>query len=234
MRESAKVEAIRSCFLFSAADLQTVERIAAESRIVRHQPGRMLFAAGDPADGLRIILSGLVRVWIANDTGKELTLSLLEPGDPFGEIALLDGLSRTANATTLETTECLFLPKSVVDQEMDSDPAFSRHIIQLLCEILRRNTDVLGSFVFQGLDARLARVLCDLAIAHGAVEGAELRLMRKFSQTDLGQMLGVTREAINKRLTALVHDRLVRFEEGHIIVVDLDALRQRAVETHRP
>lgn len=121
----------------------------------------------------------------------------------------------------------MFLPKSVVDDTLEQDPAFGRHVIQLLCEILRRNTDVLGGFAFQGLDARLARVIFDLATAHGVVEADELCLTRKFSQTDLGQMLGVTREAINKRLMSLVHDGLLRLVDWHIVVPDLDGLRER-------
>ena len=79
MRQEAINEAIRKCFLFSEAESQTVLRIAKASQVVRYQPGETLFETGDAADGLRIILSGLVRVWISNEGGKELTLSLLEP-----------------------------------------------------------------------------------------------------------------------------------------------------------
>lgn len=231
MKQDAKAEVIRKCFLFSASDPQSVSRIAKASRVIKYSSGEMLFATGDPADGLRIVLSGLVRVWIANEDGKELTLSLLEPGDPFGEIALFDGLPRTANATEIEGGECLFLPKSFVDEMLEQDPSFGRHIVLLLCEILRRNTDVLGGFAFKGLDARLARVISDLATTHGATDAVETRLMRKFSQTDLGQMLGVTREAINKRLMSLVLDGLVRLDDGFIVVTDLEELRQRAETT---
>ena len=227
MRQDEMVEAIRSCFLFSVADQQSLVRIARASRVIRYGPGEMLFATGDPADGLRIILSGLVRVWIADEGGKELTLSLLEPGDPFGEIALLDGLPRSANATEIEGGKCLFLPKTIVDDALSQDLTLSRHIIHLLCEMLRRNTEFLGGFAFQGLDARLARVIFDLATAHGVLEADTLRLNRKFSQTDLGQMLGVTREAINKRLVSLVHDGLLQLVDGYIIVTDLDRLRER-------
>ncbi len=234
MRQDMMVEAIQSCFLFGAADRRTVARIAKAARIIPFRAGEMLFATGDPADGLRIILSGLVRVWIANESGKELTLSLLEPGDPFGEIALLDGLPRTANATGLEAGDCLFIPENVVDLMLDQDREFSRHIIHLLCEILRRNTDVIGGFAFKGLDARLARLLFDLVTAHGVEKAGEMHLKRKFSQTELGQSLGVTREAVNKRLTPLVHDGVVRMAEGHIIVSDMDELRERCGEQNKP
>ena len=92
-------EAIRACHLFAEADEATLANLARRSWITRHAAGGAVFMAGDEADGLRVVLEGLVRIWIADDEGRELTLALLEPGEPFGEIALLDGLPRTANAT---------------------------------------------------------------------------------------------------------------------------------------
>lgn len=227
MKQDQLVSAIRSSFLFSAAGPENLSRLARSSRVTRYSSGQMLFASGEAADGLRVILSGLVRIWISDEYGKELTLSLLEPGASCGEIALLDGLPRTANATQLEDGESLFLPKENVDAILAQDPAFGHHIVQLLCEILRRNTDVLGGFAFRGLDARLSQAIFDLAMAHG-VEGPEgLRLQRKFSQTELGQMLGVTREAVNKRLMSLVYDKLLLLVSGHIVITDLDGLKDR-------
>lgn len=228
MSRDWKYEVIRTCFLFSGADSATVDRIAGTCHLHRHRKGETLFLMGDPADGLHILRNGLVRIWIADEAGKELTLTLLEPGDPLGEIALLDGLPRTANATALEAGESLFLPRDSFDAVMEEEPKFSRHVIQLLCEILRRNTETIGAFAFRNLDARLARTLAELATAHGAADGRSVRLTRKFSQTDLAQMLGVTREAVNKRLMAMAHDGALRLEEGHIVVTDMAEIQARA------
>ena len=138
----------------------------------------------------------------------------------------MDGLPRTANATGIESGECLFLPKRVVDDLLDKDPAFTRHIVQLLCEILRRNNDVLGGFAFHGLDARLARVILDLATAHGVTKADNVHLIRKFSQTDLGQMLGVTREAVNKKLRELEKRDMITRRDGRLVIKDADGLKQ--------
>lgn len=231
MRHDAKIETVRTCFLFAAADATIVARIAGAGRVRRYRAGQMLFFMGDPADGLHILQSGLVRIWISDEAGKELTLTLLEPGDPFGEIALLDGLPRTANATAMEAAESLFLPKGVVDAIMAEEPQFACHIVQLLCELLRRNTDTIGAFAFLGLDARLARAIRDLATIHGEPYGGHVRVTRKFSQKDLAQMLGVTREAVNKRLVAMVHDGVLRLEQGHLIVTDMSGLNRKAAES---
>ncbi len=221
------VETIRSCFLFSDADGPSVEVLARSSYIVRHTAGKSLFMAGDEADGLHVVLSGLVRIWIADAEGHELTLALMEPGDPFGEIALLDGLPRSANATAIEPTECLLTPASALDRALAGNPSLARHLIQLLCELLRRNTEAMSAFAFLDLDGRLAKKLHDLALAHAELEGRSARFTRRFSQTDLGQMLGVTREAVNKRLAVLVLDGLVTQTNGVLVVPDLPALAAR-------
>ena len=120
--------AIRKCHLFAGADDASVAALARASRFVRFRRGQVLFMAGDPPDGLYVLQSGLVRIWIADEEGRELTIALMEPGDPFGEIALLDGLPRTANATALEATECLVTPPSALDAALDGNLALVRRL----------------------------------------------------------------------------------------------------------
>lgn len=220
--------ALRDCYLFAGADPRSVDALTEASRVSTSPAGKTLFQTGDAADGLHIVLSGLVRIWIADPDGRELTLALLEAGDPFGEIALLDGLPRTANATVIERSECLVLPCRAMETVLARDPALARHLIQLLCELLRRNTVAIGGFAFSGLGGRLALKLHELALSHGRLEAGRARLTRKFSQSDLASMLGVTREAVNKRMAALAHDRLVSIESGFIVLPDLAALAARA------
>lgn len=228
MRQNT-AEAIRTCHLFSGADDRSVAALAAASQMVKYSAGQTMFLAGDPPDGLYVLQSGLVRVWIADAEGHELTLALMEPGDPLGEIALLDGLPRTANATALEETACLLTPRSALDAALEDNLALARHLIDLLCEHLRRNTTEMGAVAFLGLDSRLAQKLHDLALAHGEIDDAgAARFTRRFSQSDLAQMLGVTREAVNKRLGALAHDGLIVRAGSETTVPNLAALAERA------
>ena len=104
----------------------------------------------------------------------------------------------------------------------------ARHLIQLLCELLRRNTEAMSAFAFLDLDSRLARKLHDLALAHAERDGTTARFTRRFSQTDLGQMLGATREAVNKRLAVLTLDGLVTQADGVFVIPDSSALAARA------
>lgn len=222
------VDDLRNCYLFADADARSVEVLARSSHMVRHAAGRTIFLAGEESDGLYLVRSGLVRIWVADSEGRELTLKLMEAGDSFGEIALLDRLPRSASATAVEDTTCLLTPVSAMDAAMELNPKLARHLIELLCEILRRNTRELSGFAFLNLDARLAQKLHDLALAHAEMDGRSARFTRRFSQTDLAQMLGATREAVNKRLAAMAHDGLVVQKDGHVTLPDLAALAARA------
>lgn len=220
----AKQDAIGACYLFEGVSDDVLSALAASSVIETAPARRGLFVADDEADGLRIVMEGLVRIWINDADGQELTITLAEPGDSIGEIALLDGQARSANATTMEPCTLLFLSRASFDTVFDRNPAFARQIVILLCERLRRNTDDLRGFAFDSLQARLAKKIHELAFSHASIKDGAAHFERTFSQTDLAQMLGATREAVNKRLAAMTKAGLIELEQGRIIVPDLSLL----------
>lgn len=219
--------ALRNCFLFSTLSDKTVLALSKVCISAVHKKGTDIFAMGDEADGLRIILQGAVRVWISDEDGRELTVAMLEKGDSFGEIALFDELPRSATASALERTRCLFLPRAMVVSLLDDSPGFATEVIRSLCEILRRNTDEMSAITFRSLDNRLARKLSELSFSHAQVDGNTARFTRKFSQGDLAKMLGVTREAINKRMTMFASEGIVEMDGGFIVIPALDTLAAR-------
>lgn len=222
------IDTIRRCHLFSGADATSHVALAEASRKLKLRRGSALFVKGDEPDGLYMVLSGLIRIWISDADGRELTLALLEPGEIFGEIALLDGLPRSANATAIEASECLLTPAAAFSTVLERDHRLAVHVIELLCEMLRRNNEAIGAFAFLGLDGRLAQKLHDLAMAHAILSDGAARFTRRFSQLDLAQMLGVSREAVNKRLSIFAHDGLVVQADGMFEIPDLAALSDRA------
>lgn len=207
---------LRNCFLFADLDDEILRKISSRCMPQAFGADERLFDQGDEANGLYIVVSGLIRIWLSSEDGRELTLNLMEAGDVLGEIALLDGLPRTANATSIEASRTLFLPRSQFNALLDSEPILSRHIIELLCERLRRNTEDLGSFAFLDLRQRLAAKLLELAFAHAAIENDSATFHRRFSQTTLAQMLAASREAVNKALSALNTQGLVTLDHGMI------------------
>lgn len=224
---SDRVAQIRSCFLFSAAKEDTLHALASESHVENCAANQAIFAVSDDADGLRVVLSGEVRIWLADEEGREMTLSFMRPGDFFGEIALMDGLTRSANATALGETQCLFIPVGAVESIMEQDIGLAKHIIFSLCELMRRNVGTISALAFASLDARLAKVLYDLALDYAQVDNNRAVFSRKFSQSELALMLGVTREAVNKRLKILEREGFIALHSSGFVIPDLTALLAR-------
>lgn len=229
---SAEAETFRrliaGCFLFEGAPPEAIERLRAASSVAHSSKGTAVFSEGDESDGLYIIASGLVRVWIGEPDGREFTLGLLEPGDALGEIALLDGLQRTANATAMEDTRAILIRRAGFMEALKDQPDLALHLIELLCERLRRNTEDLSGFAFQDLQRRLARKLCDLAMAHGALDGDRVVFNRVFSQSDLATMLGAGREAVNKRLANWAQKGWVKVVSGKLEILQFSEIRKAA------
>lgn len=224
-----KIKSIRRSYLFAGASDDSLRPLAEACSVEKLPRKSTIFTIHDPADGLRIIYVGEVRIWLADSDGRELTLALLGPGDAFGEIALLDGLTRTASAVAERDVESLFLPAKAVERALGEDPALARDLIYSLCDLNRRNLESISSFAFSDLDIRLSKLLCDLAIDHANIKGNEAIFLRKFSQTDLALLLGVTREAINKRFKRLEQDGLVKVDKSILVLPAMQELSARAV-----
>ena len=218
---------LRRSFLFRDLDEEVLARVAAIALPRALGPGETLFWQEDEADALYGVVSGLVRIWLHGPDGKELTLNLMEPGDFFGEIALLDGLPRSASATGISPSELVAIPRRDFLALLEREPRLARHLIELLCERLRGNTDRIRDAAFLDLGTRLAKTLEALATAHGRETEAGTLIEAKLSQGALAQLLGVTREAVNKQLKAFERDGLVQLAAGKMTVRDLAGLRAK-------
>jgi CRP-like cAMP-binding protein len=217
--DAEKARLLRSSFIFRDLDETLLGRLARLSQTHRLAKGTLLFHQGEEGDALYGVAEGLIRIWVSGDSGKELTLQLLEPGDVFGEIALLDGLPRSASAEAVDDSLLVMVKRDAFLPLLEAESGLARHVIELICERLRDSTNRASDFAFLGLPTRLARKLLQLAIAHGHDEpDGAVRIALKLSQSELAQMLGVTREAVNKQLKAWTQDGLVLHEHGQIVI----------------
>lgn len=204
--------------LFSGLSGPQLSRVAAIARTVRLPARAVLFTEGDPADGLYCVVDGVVRVFLNNPDGRELTITLCEEGEVIGEVALLDGLSRSANAAALTDVELLFVGRSVFLALIDEEPGLSKAIVLALCERLRLATDKINRAAFLDLRDRLLVLLRELAIVHGHIEPDAAVVDLDLTQGMLAQLLGATREAVNKQLRLLQKEGRIRVEGGRIAV----------------
>ena len=155
-----------------------------------------LFRQGDPGDGIYGILAGRVVVTVESAEGKELILNMFAPGDFFGEIVLLDGKGRTANAVVREAGRLVFLPRGEFLPFLERRPALAVRMIALLCDRLRRTTQLFEDAALQDVPVRLAKQLSALAERQGIDAGETVAI----SQAELAQTLGVSREIVSRHL----------------------------------
>lgn len=198
----------------------TLDRIAGICR-ARHLAAReVLFLKGDASDGLYAIRRGLIRIGTTDPLGQQLTMNLLGAGDVFGEIALLDGRSRTADAVALEGTDMLFLPRRDFIGLLEGEPAIALHLIELLCARLRDLIERMEETTFLPAETRLARRILALAIDYGSEVHA--------SQEELASLTGVTRETVNRQLQSWKRSGILSLGRGRLVIHDIDDIRRLA------
>ncbi len=197
--------------LFNGLDEVELKRLAAIARRSGLAEGEVLFQQGDESDGLFVITDGILRVFLTADDGREATVNLSEEGDVIGEMALLDGLPRSAGAAALTAARLVFIPRRPFLELLDKSGRLGRQIILLLCERLRAANAKVDEAMFHDLRYRLVMLLRQLAVIHGQIEHDMSVVDLDLTQGTLAQMLGASREAVNKQLRALV-------KEGRIAV----------------
>ena len=176
---------------------------------------------GDPGTELFAVSAGTVKISVPAPDGREAMFNLLHPGEIFGEIALLDGRPRTADAMAITDCELTVIERRDFLAFVQSEPNVALQLIALLCERLRIASEHYEELVFLDLPTRLARILLQLADQNEA--GAEEPKL-KITQREISQMLGLTRESVNKQLRAWAKRGLIALERGGIVVYRLAAL----------
>lgn len=202
--------------LFSGLDESELWRLAGIAREVSLSAGSVLFEQGDDSDGLYIVSSGIVRIYLTADDGREATINLLEEGEVIGEIAILDGLPRSAGAAALTDAKLIFVPTAPFCELIDSSPKLSRQMILMLCDRLRAANGQVDQAIFHDLRHRLVVLLRQIAIIHGRVEKDVAMVDLDLTQGTLAQMLGASREAVNKQLRALAKEGKIAVDAGQI------------------
>ena len=210
--------------LFGKLAPEELDRLVAYMRLVRYPARTVLFRKGDPGSNMMVVVRGRVKVCSHSEDGKELVLNLINPGEVVGEIALLDGADRTADAVTLTDTELLVLERRDFVPFLQRHPDACMRLFAVLCERLRRTSELLEEALFLEGSSRLAKRLAHLAEVFGKPVPGGVRIDIPLSQQQLGSMVGMSRESMNKQLKQWRQEGLIRVEDGRYILTDLDAL----------
>lgn len=212
---------------FAALNSDELEHLSESVRRRRYARNEVIFHRDDPGDSLMIIRSGVVKIALNSEDGKEVILTLLSEGDYFGDFALLDGEPRSADAVALEATDVLSLPREVFIGFLRSHPDASLALMAALSRQLRRLTDTVHDTSFLDVPARLARVLINLVdeVPDGT-DGAPRT--RRLTQNDLAALVGATRESVNKWLGFFERRGAIARQRGYVVVLDKKELERRA------
>ncbi|AIB11404.1 hypothetical protein ABAZ39_05130 [Azospirillum argentinense] len=215
-------------FLLKHLEKPELQRLAASARLAYFRPGAVIFQKGDPGDSMMAVIRGRVKICSHSTDGKELVLNIINKGGLFGEIALLDGEPRTADAVALEETDLLVLDRSKFVPLLNERPAVALQLITVLCKRLRQTSEHLEDTLFLEASSRFARALMRLADVFGKPAPGGLKLDIKLSQQQLGCLVGVSRESINKLLGEWQRNGVIAVESGRITLLDRDALEEIA------
>jgi CRP/FNR family transcriptional regulator, cyclic AMP receptor protein len=211
--------------LFGALQQAQLQRLVAYAKHRRIRAGRVIFAKGDRGDALFAIRAGTIKITAPAGDGREAVFNILAEGEIFGEIALLDGQSRTADAVAVTDSDLLVIERRDFLALVESDPKIALKLIELLCTRLRWSSEHFEEVVLLKLPARLARTLLRL-IKGKPADGGEIEL--RITQRELSQILGTTRERINRELSVWTARKWIALTRGRIVVRSVRALEKIA------
>jgi CRP/FNR family cyclic AMP-dependent transcriptional regulator len=222
------VTALGKTTLFGDLDRPALERLAERVVPRRYRKGNVIFVQGEQGERCFVIVSGAVKISAYHEDGREAVLAMMSPGDVFGELGLFERSPRSADATAVEDTEILSLDTAGLSAAIAEHPQIGLALLAVLGRRLRQANDALQDIQFFDVPGRVARRLADLAETHGvpADDGVEIDLA--LSQEGLAQMVGATRESVNKALAGLQRRGLVKRVGKRYVVADVAGLRSRA------
>ena len=220
----SREEMLAGHFLLKHLRPEELSRVAATATLVRHKSHATIFQKGDPGTSLMAVMSGRVKICTFSSDGKEMVLNYIDRGSLFGEIALLDGEPRSADAVAIEDTELLVLERNRLLPLLTTNPELVSRVIMVLCQRLRQTNDALEDALLRDTPSRVARGLLRLAQTFGKPADNGVRLDIKLSQQQLGTLIGITRESVNKYPGEWNRAGYVVTSGGFITILDRDAL----------
>jgi CRP/FNR family cyclic AMP-dependent transcriptional regulator len=226
-RTRDKLSLLRSHPLFRDLPPGVIEHLGSYMKTRGVARGTSIFAKGDPGTGLMGVLAGAVKVSVASADGKDIVLNVFREGDIFGEIALLDGRPRTADATAMSDCELIVIERRDFVPFLSSQPDVMLKFIEILCSRLRRTSEQVQDITFLNLPTRLAKTLLQLT---GGVQGSAAPSKATITQREISQMIGMSRESTNKQLRAWAKRGWIRLERGGVGVIAPDKLTAIAAE----
>jgi CRP-like cAMP-binding protein len=221
-------DVLRSATLFRELDDEAAAALRASMVEVKLGRGEVLFREGDAGDRVYVVSSGKIKLGRAAPDGRENLLALLGPGQMFGELSLFDPGPRSATASAVTDTQLLGLGHSDLLPWLTGRPEVARGLLLQLAQRLRRSNDTLADLVFADVPGRVAKQLLDLSSRFGVPSDEGVRVVHDLTQEELAQLVGASRETVNKALADFVARGWLRLEQRSVVLLDVERITRRA------
>lgn len=219
---------LRKVPLFAGLAAEQIEALVDATTTRRLAAREELFHKGDPAAQVYVVASGRLKVVSASAGGDEVLLAILDEGEVVGELPMLTGGTRTASVVALEACELLALARRDFLRFLRDRPEAAVELMVTLAERLVRITEFAEDTLLLGLPGRLAKKLVHLAERYGAPDPDGVRIGLQLSQGELAELVGTTRESVNKQIRAWSRAGIVRMERGQVTILDAQRLERFA------
>lgn len=221
-------DVIRKAPLFSALDDEAAEALKRSMAEVNLGRGQVLFREGDSGDKLYVVADGKVKLGRTSPDGRENLLAILGPGEMFGELSLFDPGPRTATATAVTDVQIYALGHSDLTTWVSGRPEVALSLLKQISSRLRRTNEVIGDLVFSDVPGRVAKALLDLSSRFGVESEEGVHVGHDLTQEELAQLVGASRETVNKALADFAGRGWIRLEARAVVLLDLERLARRA------
>ena len=211
----------------SAKHLNEVFRLAEEMSLGTRQS---VFAKRQDSDAMYIVLSGRIKIFTNSASKKRKTFAYLKEGEFFGEMSLLEGTTRSAAAQAVEPSRLLVIRKKDFQRLLAQDPKLALYLLQTVCERLRRANEEIEGLLFRNILGRVAKAMLELGRRSGETYGTALILKERFTQQELADVVGTTREPLTRALSSLRRAGLVEQHEGRYTIPAPDKLAGLCIE----
>jgi CRP/FNR family cyclic AMP-dependent transcriptional regulator len=218
-----------NCVLFGGLSADERAAVVARARIRTVNAAETVFAIGSPGDQMMALLRGTVRISVPSLEGRELLLAIIRPGEVFGELAVLDGKERSADAIAESPCTLAILDRHDILSFFERNPSAWPKLVKVLCQRLRHTDQVFAEVALLQLPAKLAKSMLRLLDLDG-IPRKKTPIIR-YSQRELANMVGGTRESVNRCLRNWQRNGIVQITEGSIIITNRPALEQMAEPT---
>lgn len=216
--------------LLSVLEDEHRAELARQMRPRRFRQGQPVFLQGDPGDEMYLVLEGRIRISCESSSGREVTLAILRSGGFFGDMALLDGMARSASAYAETPCEAVLLHRNDFYAFLDRSPASSRRLLAFLSQRLREANDKIQDLALLTVRQRLAAVLADLAVRDGEQTEEGILLGKTVNHRTLAGMLGTSRETVSRMAAELREKNLIEQRGRRVLIIDVEGLKAEVEE----